>query len=209
MARRHRERKKSSDGDKGKEIASYTLQEAIALRDSLGLRGPITSRSLDHGVPEGRAGFTRRNGEGGQSTPDNAGPHSGPYHLSGASTAASTVPVVIATRRRENDEPDTVEIVLDQPMPIGMITRFTFDDGTTTNVVDYAIGLPDSDGDSVTDFLDQCPGEDDTIDANNNGTPDCLDPPIPAVGQWGVVILALLIVAAAAAISQRIRRIQN
>jgi hypothetical protein len=42
-------------------------------------------------------------------------------------------------------------------------------------------GTPDTDtdGDSVPDCNDQCPGDDDTIDANANGTPDCLDPAPP------------------------------
>jgi len=38
-------------------------------------------------------------------------------------------------------------------------------------------GTPDADddGDSVFDCNDQCPGADDTVDADGNGTPDCLD----------------------------------
>ncbi|MCG8404847.1 MAG: hypothetical protein MI923_06585 [Phycisphaerales bacterium] len=35
--------------------------------------------------------------------------------------------------------------------------------------------LRDADGDGVGDALDQCDGEDDTIDADGNGTPDCVD----------------------------------
>ncbi|MFQ5463275.1 MAG: hypothetical protein ACE5E5_11700 [Phycisphaerae bacterium] len=50
---------------------------------------------------------------------------------------------------------------------------------------------------SVADCLDQCPGEDDTIDANQNGTPDCLDPPaVPTLGPWGLAILALALLTA-------------
>jgi len=41
----------------------------------------------------------------------------------------------------------------------------------------------DSDGDGVCDSADVCPGADDTVDANGNGTPDCLDPPPPPAGQ--------------------------
>ena len=52
-------------------------------------------------------------------------------------------PVVIATRRRENDEPDTVEIVLDRPLTVGETTRFIFKDGATANIVDYNLGGPD------------------------------------------------------------------
>jgi len=47
-------------------------------------------------------------------------------------------PVVTQTRRRENDEPDTVEIVLDRPLPAGQLTRFIMNDGQTTNVVEYS-----------------------------------------------------------------------
>lgn len=43
-----------------------------------------------------------------------------------------------------------------------------------------ANGVPDeceadTDGDTVIDDCDQCPGLDDTVDLNGNGTPDCLD----------------------------------
>ena len=34
---------------------------------------------------------------------------------------------------------------------------------------------PDSDGDEVCDDEDQCENEDDTIDENDNGEPDCID----------------------------------
>jgi len=57
-------------------------------------------------------------------------------------------------------------------------------------------GIPedDSDLDTVPDCNDQCPGEDDLIDENNNGTPDCVDgfEIIPTVSQWGLAILTLL-----------------
>ena len=48
-------------------------------------------------------------------------------------------PVVARTWRRENDGPETVEIVLDRPMPIGETTTFTFDDGVAVNVVRYTL----------------------------------------------------------------------
>ncbi len=54
-------------------------------------------------------------------------------------TDGATPPVVIKTRRLDNGEPDTVEIVLDRPMPIGKTTTFTFNDGTTENVVVYTL----------------------------------------------------------------------
>jgi len=46
--------------------------------------------------------------------------------------------VVTQTRRRENDEPDTVEIVLDRSLPAGQLTRFIMNDGQTANVVEYS-----------------------------------------------------------------------
>jgi hypothetical protein len=53
----------------------------------------------------------------------------------------------------------------------------------------------DSDGDTVPDCIDQCPGMDDLVDLNNNGIPDCLEqqPAIPTVTPWGLVILAGLL----------------
>jgi hypothetical protein len=55
-----------------------------------------------------------------------------------------TAPVVIATQRRENTEPDTVEIVLDRPLPMNETTTFTFDTGggaRQENVVEYRLGV--------------------------------------------------------------------
>ena len=46
-------------------------------------------------------------------------------------------PEVIQTRRREADDVDTVEIVLDGPLPANETTRFIFDDGQATNVIEY------------------------------------------------------------------------
>lgn len=52
----------------------------------------------------------------------------------------------------------------------------------------------DSDGDTIPDCSDQCPGQDDRVDNNDNGVPDCLEQaPIPALSEWGLVILALLL----------------
>jgi hypothetical protein len=53
-------------------------------------------------------------------------------------------PAVIATQRRENTEPDTVEIVLDRPLPMNETTTFTFDTGggaRQENVVEYRLGV--------------------------------------------------------------------
>ena len=46
-------------------------------------------------------------------------------------------PRVLQTRRRENDESDTVEIVLDRPLSTTALTRFIFNDGVAVNVVEY------------------------------------------------------------------------
>jgi hypothetical protein len=64
------------------------------------------------------------------------------------------VPVVTQTRRRENDEPDTVEIVLDRPVPFGETTRFTFNDGVAVNVIEYTFAPGDTDGDGDADLHD-------------------------------------------------------
>jgi hypothetical protein len=40
-----------------------------------------------------------------------------------------------------------------------------------------ASALADSDGDGVSDGFDECPGEDDTVDIDRNGVPDCVSPP--------------------------------
>ncbi len=53
----------------------------------------------------------------------------------------------------------------------------------------------DADGDTVPDCLDQCPGDDDSVDANHDGIPDCLQS-IPTTSQWGLIVLALLLLAA-------------
>ena len=51
-------------------------------------------------------------------------------------------PVVLQTRRGDDFEPDTVEIVLDRPLAPDQETRFTFNDGTTTNEVVYTLFEP-------------------------------------------------------------------
>jgi hypothetical protein len=63
-------------------------------------------------------------------------------------------PEVIQTRRRENDEPDTVEIVLDGPLPMGETTYFVFDDGVGANVVAYTFAPGDTDGDGLATLAD-------------------------------------------------------
>jgi hypothetical protein len=62
--------------------------------------------------------------------------------------------------------------------------------------LDQCPGAPDidSDSDTVLDCLDQCPGTDDRLDANANGTPDCLESTeIPAVSSWGVAVVSLVL----------------
>lgn len=191
------------------------------------------------------------------------------------------VPAVIKTHRADNDEPDTVEIVLDQPILVNRTTTFTFDDGQATNVVAYTFvrsgaccgsdstcadatepdcldaggtfiegesclgpqacctggscqvldplccavfqgtvanqstcegdldmdgidgrcGDPcpndffdDTDGDGLCDSVDDCPKLNPN-DADNDGTPDCLEEPIiPTVSAWGMIILVLSLV---------------
>jgi len=65
----------------------------------------------------------------------------------------------------------------------------------------------DSDGDTVLDCFDQCPGADDLVDLNNDGVPDCLDqqPAVPTVSGWGLIILTLLLATCALLILSRRR----
>ena len=95
-------------------------------------------------------------------------------------------PTVLKTWRRENDEPDTLETVLDQPIPIGEHTRFIFNDGTTVNVVDYTYVLGDANADGTIDLFDvavrqTCFGESNpteccrAFDFNNDQTIDLTD----------------------------------
>ena len=72
----------------------------------------------------------------------------------GVDVTGSVAPVVTQTRRRDNDEPDTVEIVLDRPIARGETTRFTFDDGIAVNVVEYTFAPGDTDGDGDADLRD-------------------------------------------------------
>ena len=63
-------------------------------------------------------------------------------------------PVVTQTRRRENDGPETVEIVLDSPIPMGETTTFTFNDGVAVNVVEYTFAPGDTNGNGLVDLFD-------------------------------------------------------
>jgi hypothetical protein len=63
-------------------------------------------------------------------------------------------PEVTQTRRRENDGPETVEIVLDRPISLGETTRFTLNDGVAVNVIEYTFAPGDTDGDADADLFD-------------------------------------------------------
>jgi len=69
-------------------------------------------------------------------------------------TTGRETPVVLAAQRLDNGEPDTVEIVLDRPLPPGEHTRFIFDDGAIQNVVDYSYIMGDADGNGAIDLGD-------------------------------------------------------
>ncbi len=63
-------------------------------------------------------------------------------------------PAVIATRRLDNGPPETVEILLDRPIPYNATTRFTFNDGVAVNVVEFTYAPGDTDGDGDADLAD-------------------------------------------------------
>jgi len=51
------------------------------------------------------------------------------------------VPVITQTRRRENDGPETVEIVLDRPIAVGETTTFKFNTAAPGNEIEYCYRL--------------------------------------------------------------------
>lgn len=65
-------------------------------------------------------------------------------------------------------------------------------DGTKLEAGVCGCGVPettaDSDGDGFVDCIDVCPGIDDAVYA-----PDCIVPGIPTVSEWGLVVLALVL----------------
>jgi len=69
-------------------------------------------------------------------------------------SVAAILPWVTATRRQDNGPPETVEIVLDRPIPYNATTRFTFDDGTIEQTVELTYAPGDTDGDSDADLSD-------------------------------------------------------
>jgi len=67
---------------------------------------------------------------------------------------ASDLPAVVATVRPDESGPDTVEVVLDRPIPLNRRTRFVIDDGTVENTVTYLFAPGDVDGDGDADLAD-------------------------------------------------------
>jgi hypothetical protein len=67
---------------------------------------------------------------------------------------AGDPPGVAATRRYNHEGVETVEIVLDRPIPMGETTLFTFDDGVVVNVVEYSFVEGDTDGTGRVDLAD-------------------------------------------------------
>ena len=67
---------------------------------------------------------------------------------------------------------------------------------TVPGVCGCGVSESDSDADTVPDCVDQCPGRDDTYDLDADGVPDCVQS-IPAVSEWGLVILTLLLLSLA------------
>jgi len=95
-------------------------------------------------------------------------------------------PDVIQTRRLNNGPPDTVEIVLDRPIPIGETTTFTFDDGVAVNVIEYTFAPGDTNGNGLVELDDiaefqRCFGQSPStgvclaLDLTRNGTLDLED----------------------------------
>lgn len=63
-------------------------------------------------------------------------------------------PQILWTRRRDQDGPESLEIVLDRPLPPNETTRFIMSDGGTTNIVRYTLQWADTNGDGAVDLRD-------------------------------------------------------
>ena len=63
-------------------------------------------------------------------------------------SGGSAIPQVLQTRRLDNGDPETVEIVLDRPLPRGQTTTFTFLDGSVGDPVAHTFAPGDTDGDA-------------------------------------------------------------
>ncbi len=134
-------------------------------------------------------------------------------------------PTVIAVRRREIDEPDAVEIALDQPPPSGEITRFSFDDGEVVNIVEFAdfqIGqaacclidgscqnLTEEACNSLTGAVFRGGGTSCLGDNDSSGEDDACDDLflIPTVSDWGVVFLTTALFTAGTILIRRPRTV--
>ena len=64
------------------------------------------------------------------------------------------VPIVTQTWRRDGDGLETLQIVLDKPIPPGEHTRFIMTDGVISNLVAYSFIQGDADGDGDLDLRD-------------------------------------------------------
>ncbi len=103
------------------------------------------------------------------------------------------IPFISKTRRRDNDAPTNLEVVLSRPLAMGQTTTFTFNDGVASNEVAFTYGCPnpadniDTDGDGVVNCMDDCPNDptktlpgqcgcgNSDADADSDGTADCND----------------------------------
>jgi hypothetical protein len=70
-------------------------------------------------------------------------------------------------------------------------------DKTSPGVCGCGVPDDDSDGDTIPDCNDVCDGLDDRIDLDGNGTPDCLEGLVPTVSEWGLAVLALVLMVVA------------
>ena len=132
-------------------------------------------------------------------------------------------PEVVQTLRPETDDVDTVEIVLDRALPANELTRFIFNDGQATNVIEYwfnatvtGASCDISDGSCLDLTTEGCAavagavyrGDDTSCEGDNNsdGHDDACDDLfiIPTVSSWGLIILTLLtLIAGTVALSRK------
>ena len=118
-----------------------------------------------------------------------------------------------------------MEIVLDRPPPPGEITRFIFNDGQAVNIIEFAdfqIGQAAcclSDGSCQNLTEEACAGFSGAVfrgagtaclgDNNNSGEDDACDDLflIPAVSDWGVLVLTLLLLTGGTLLLRRARTV--
>jgi hypothetical protein len=123
--------------------ANYVLVDEITVETSK-RRNVETSKHgeiLRCAQNDGPAGVTQNDDLAGNTRPERPG-------------SAPAAPQVTATTRRDNGPPDEVEIVLDRPIPYRATTRFTFDDGSIENVLEFTFAEGDTDGDGDADLAD-------------------------------------------------------